>query len=291
MIPRLSLILALLLSSPCFAEDPAPNLQVAYRSISEYRSLGEELKPITLPRLKVGLKITGDWPKTTNFRARIKVISATEDTGKSLVEEPLPAWRLTFFDHQEFFRPETIDSQIKDSGIDILNMRPVYVPLTISERSAKSIANLEGVLEAYLPHKDPGSEIVVMSIPKPLRGNFKVTDPRLKEIGLEIEFIDSKTDLQRPHPLATEFDNLSHSASRKYGQCGDYLIKIDDPNFVFVTMHFVNEKSEPIFLKGSSYFSATQDCRALMPSGLKILVATEKNLLKVPFKFTDIKLP
>jgi len=243
-------ILPLLLAAAGFAH---AEIAVTVGEVSDKRTTGEFFSG-----LEIKLRLAG--PELADVRGlRVKVASASDDTGKNLVEEKK---RGMFADE---FKPleEPFGPGPKKKGES-----EVAIGLANPPRTATTV-KLAGTLELMSPKADPASVItagVAKAAGKPL------DEPALKAAGVELTF------------KAPKGDELSY--------------KIKDPQNKVAAVEFCDPAGKPLKTNGSSSmgFAGSKDVSVNVtdaPAGVvaKIYLLTAKSVLSVPFKLDAIKLP
>lgn len=190
---------------------------------------------------------------------RVKVASASDNTGSDLVEEKK---RMAFADD---FKP------LKEPFGPGANKKGTYeveILLANPERAAKSV-KLAGVLELMSPKADPAS-VVTAALAKD--AGKPLDDPAIKTAGVEITF------------KAPKSKELSY--------------KIKDPKNKVAAVEFCDASGKPVKTNGggSMGFAGSKDVTvnvSNLPDGVvaKIYLLTEKSVVLVPFKMDAIKLP
>jgi hypothetical protein len=243
-------ILPLLVAAAGLAQ---AEITVTVGDVSDQRSTGE-----FSARLEIKLLLSG--AELADVKGmRLKVSSATDDTGKNLADEKI---QRMFADE---FKPleEPFGAGPKKKG-----EFEAAIDLTNPERAAKTV-KLSGKLELMSPKADPTS-VVTASLAKD--AGKPLTNPAMKAAGVEIT-------LQAP-----KGDELGY--------------KIKDPKGKVAAVEFCAADGKPLKTNGTSSmgFGGSKTVSvtvAKQPEGVvaKIYLLTEKSVVTVPFKLDAIKLP
>jgi len=226
---------------------------VTVGEVSDKRTTGE-----FFAGLEIKLRLSG--PELAEVRGlRVKVASASDDTGKNLVEEKKHRMGGDEFKPlEEPFGPGGKKKGEYEVSIDLAN------PL----RTAKTV-KLAGTLEIMSPKADAAS-VVTANVAKAAGTPFDA--PALKAAGVELTF------------KAPKGDELSY--------------KIKDPQSKVAAVEFCDAAGKPLKTNGSSSmgFAGSKDVSVNVadpPQGVvaKIYLLTARSVLSVPFKFDAIKLP
>ncbi|MEI6603838.1 MAG: hypothetical protein WCP35_00910 [Verrucomicrobiota bacterium] len=228
-------------------------ITVTVGEVSDKRTTGE-----FFAGLEIKLRLSG--PELTDVRGlRVKVASATDDTGKSLVDDKK---RVVFADE---FKPleEPFGPGPKKKGES-----EVTIGLANPPRAAQTV-KLSGTLELISPKADPSSVVIAKlatDAGKPL------DQPALKAAGVEITF------------KAPKGEELSY--------------KLKDPQNKVASVEFCDAAGKPLKTNGASSWGSagSKDVSvnvAKLPEGVqaKIYLLTRKSLVSVPLKMDAIKLP
>ena len=243
-------IVPLLLATAALAH---AEIAVTVGEVSDKRTTGE-----FFAGLEIKLRLSG--PELADVRGlRVNVASATDDTGKSLVDEKK---RGMFADE---FKPleEPFGPGPKKKGESEVTLDLVTPP-----RAAK-ILKLSGTLELMSPKADPASVVtakLATDAGKPLE------QAAMKAAGVEITF--------------------------KAPKGGELSYKLKDPQHKVASVEFCDAAGKPLKTNGASSmgFAGSKDVSVnveKLPEGVqaKIYLLTRKSLVSVPFKMDAIKLP
>lgn len=190
---------------------------------------------------------------------RVRVATATDDSGKNLIDkEQSGFFRDEFRPLEEPFGPGPAKKGEFETSVKLLN----------PPRTATTF-DLTGVVELLSPQADPASVVsadLAQAAGKPL------ADAALKAAGVEIT-------LQAP-----KGDEISY--------------KLKDPNHKVAVVEFCSAEGKPLKTNGSSSmgFGATKSCSVTIPNApdkitARILLLTDKAVVKVPVKLSGVKLP
>ncbi len=307
---RVLLACALAAATPAFAqskkpakkEKPAasaapPKVQVAVESLMDRRTTGD----FPRPALTVNLTLEGEDARAV-MSARPRVTRALDDTGKSLApdtsQQGSDGWQPA---HEE--APPT-----------------VRLELASPSRKAKALTSLEGVLETYLPSRDPAATVKVERVltkkDKPL------TVPALAGQGVKI-LVLSKAGLEKEKKQAEE--KKKAQAAKKRGTKGetegleamagaiadafgsmierlflsagenDLIVKVDDPGKKIFSFDLAASDGTPIRSYGTTDLDNYRIVRMLEPipegASLQVRLKTPRSFGEVPFTLANVKLP
>lgn len=228
-------------------------IAVTVGEVSDKRSTGEFFAALEIKLLLSGAELADV------KGMRLKVASATDDTGKNLVEEKK---RRVFADDfkplEEPFGPGPKQKGTFEAAVDLAN----------PERAAKTV-KLAGSLELMSPKADPASVItadLAKDAGKPL------DNAALKAAGVEITF--------------------------KAPKANELAYKVKDAKNKLAAVEFCDAAGKPIKTNGASSmgFGNSKDVSVnveKLPEGVlaKIYLLTDKSVITVPIKMDAIKLP
>ena len=232
---------------------PAPPLQMTFLGIREERARGEAgASTCALDVQLVGTR-RGDIES-----ARVVVRKADDDTGASLVPEGA-----------EHAALEPVHGEDPEAAVTL------SVPLKAAARKARTIGEVSGEIELYVPNVDPSA---VVSVPK-LRAQAgrPVTSPSLAALGVEIAFATPQE--VEALPAAPDDVVLKVSDPRKAIE-GFYLLDAEG------TAWGTNRETRAGLLVLSS--------QAEPPGpewGLKVRLLTPSTLRRYRFALKDVPLP
>jgi hypothetical protein len=276
-------VLALsLLTTPLIA-------QVTIKRVNDRRTSGKFFKELAisleLPKVKAS-DVTA---------SRVLVTSATDNTGKSLVD------------------PEKQEPRLESSyGMSMSddNAAPATVSLSLMnpERKATSVKEVRGEIELFMPSKDPNS---VANIAKFLSFSGKPLNHKaLKANGVEISLLS-------PAQIEAEKKKIGEAKRKEYAGMGyegeslesavsssleytlrldegEHLLRIKDPNKRIQEISYmagteakrVSTSEEGDFVKFSMWGEKVQP-----DWGLRISMKTPKNTIRQAFSLKDVPLP
>ncbi len=274
-----------------------PKVQVTVESLMDRRTTSD----FPPAGLIVTLALEGeDARAVTSVRPR--VTGAVDDTGRSLAADPPPQG-------SDGWQPA------RDDG-------PPSPRLEVKSpsRKAKTLTSLEGVLETYLPSRDPAATVKVERVlttkDKPL------TVPALARQGVKIQVL-SKAGLEKEKQQAEE--RKKAQAAKKKGTKGeaealeamagamadafgsmierlflsagenDLIVKVDDPGKKIFSFDLAASDGTPIRSYGTMDLDNYRIVRMLEPvpegASLQIRLKTPRSFGEVPFTLANVKLP
>jgi len=307
----LALALALAAAAPALAQakktpkrsappEPAapPNVRVSIGSILDRRTTRD------FPRseLTITFKLEGEDAGAVQS-ARARLTTASDDTGKSLLPGAAEA-------RQGSDRWE----EAREGGPPTPK-----VDLASPSRKAKSLTAVEGVLETYLPARDPAGTVKIARVlakkDKPL------TVPALASRGIRIQIV-SKAGLEREKKLAeTKKKAQAAKKGKKGAESGleeaagavgdalaglferlfmsvgdnDLILKVDDAGKKIFSFDLVAADGTPIRSFGTMDVEPYKIIRMLEPipptATLQVRLKTPKSFGELPFSLTNVKLP
>ena len=275
-----------------------PKVSVAVESVLDRRTTRD------FPRseLSITLKLEGEDAGAVQS-ARAHLTKAADDTGRSLLQS------------------EAESRQGSDRWEEAREGSPPTpkVDLASPSRKAKNLS-VEGVLETYLPSRDPAGTVrierVMAKKDKPL------TAPALASRGIRIQVL-SKTGLEKEKKQA-EAKKKAQAAKKKgkkgaetgleemAGAVGDMLasmferlfmtagdndliLKVDDPGKKIFSFDLVASDGAPIRSYGTMEVETYRIVRMLEPipptASLQVRLKTPKSFGEVPFTLTSVRLP
>ena len=287
-------------SSASDAAAPAapPKVRVTIDSILDRRTTRD------FPRseLSLTLKLEGEDAGAVQS-ARARLTAASDDTGKSLLQSAA----------------ETM--QGSDRWVEAREEGPPTprVQLASPSRKAKSLTAVEGVLETYLPKRDPAGTVKIERVmgkkDKPL------TVPALASRGVRVQVI-SKAGLEK-EKKAAEAKKKAEAAKKKgkKGESGleemagamgdmlatmferlfmtagdnDLILKVEDPGKKIFSFDLVAADGKPIQSYGTMDLESYRIVRMLEPipptATLQVRLKTSKSFGELPFTLSNVKLP
>jgi hypothetical protein len=276
-----------------FAQPKATPVEVSIKQVNDRRTSG------SFAQLNISLEL----PKISSRdveASRVLIVAATDDSGSSLLD------------------PEASEPQLEPNFRGSLTGRddkippPATVTVTLKnpDRKAKTVKEVRGEIELYMPGKDPNSVAEVakfMSSPgKPL------THKALKANGVEIALVSSAQ-------LAAERKRLGDAKRKEYVEAGwtpgedldnmvksyteslltvedsDVLVRIKDPNSRIQDLAYVDAAGETKRIsnrtdEGFTYLTTWGE-KPQADWKLKVSMKTPKNLVRYSFALKDVALP
>ncbi len=291
---RTTITIALaLFATSVFAQPKATPVEVSIKQVNDRRTSG------SFSQLTISL----DLPKISSRdveASRVLIAAATDDSGRSLVDP-------------EAGEPQ-LDPNFRGSltGRDDKVPPPASVNVTLKnpDRKAKTVKEVRGEIELYMPGKDPNS---VAEIAKFMSTSGKpMSHKALKANGVEISLVS-------PAQLAAERKRLSDIKRKEYIDGGwqpgedldsmvksyseslltvddsDVLVRIKDPNGRIQDLAYIDTAGETKRIsnrtdEGFTYLTTwgeepTPDWK------LKVSMKTPKNLVRYSFALKDVALP
>lgn len=284
-------------AAPVQPASAAPKIQAAVESLLDRRTTGD------FPRasLTLTLVLQGEDAKAVKA-ARPKITRAVDDTGTSLVDEKGSVAVMRGSDGWQESRGEgPMTSQIE---------------MLSPSRKARSLTSVEGVVEAFLPSRDPGSTVridgVLSKKDKPL------TVPALASKGVRIQVL-SKAGLEREKKQA-EAKKAAEAKKKKkpeglegmaqamadvlVGTIGslfssvgehDLILKVHDPGKKIFSFDLAAPDGTPIQSYGATDVEGYRILRMFeaIPekASLQVRLKTPRSFGVIPFSFSNVKLP
>jgi hypothetical protein len=288
------------------AAPPAPpKVNVAVESLLDRRTSGD----FPQPSLTVQLNIEGEDARSV-ASARARVTSVVDDTGKSLVQDPSSKTMTVGGDSWQHARENSPPS--------------VRLELASPTRKAKTLTSLEGVLETYLPSRDPAATVKIDRIAA--KKDKPLTVPALASQRIRIQVL-SKEGLEAEKKRAeakkkAEAEKKKKAAGKKEGFEGmaeamaegladafggmferlfmtagdnDLILKVDDPGKKLFAFDLAAVDGKPINSYGTMEMENYRIVRMFepIPEGASLLVRlkTAKSFAETPFTLANLKLP
>ena len=275
-----------------------PKVSVSVESILDRRTTRD------FPRseMSVTLKLEGDDAGAVQS-ARARLTKASDDTGRSLLQS------------------ESESLQGSDRWQEAGQLGPPQPRVTLGSPSRKAkILAVEGVLETYLPKRDPAGTIRVERVMA--KKDKPLPVPALASRGIRIQVL-SKAGLEKEKKQA-EAKKKAQAAKKKgkkgaetgleemAGAVGDMLtgmferlfmtagdndliLKVDDPGKKIFSFDLVDAAGVPIRSYGTMEVETYRIVRMLEPippiASLQVRLKTPKSFGEVPFTLTGVKLP
>lgn len=291
---RTTITIALaLFAASAVAQPKATPVEVNIQQVNDRRTSG------SFAQLTIGLQL----PKISSRdveASRVLIAAATDDTGRSLIDPEA--------------REPQLDPNFRGSmtGRDDKIPPPATVSITLinPDRKAKTVKEVRGEIELYMPGKDPNS---VAEIPKFLSAAGKpLTHKALKANAIEITLIS-------PAQLAAERKRLSDAKRKEYIGAGwepgedldsmvksysetlltvedsDVLVRIKDPNSRIQDLTYIDAAGETKRIstrtdEGFTYLTTWGE-KPQPDWKLKVSMKTPKNLVRYSFALKDLALP
>jgi hypothetical protein len=279
------------------ASAPPPNVQVVVGSLLDRRTTGD----FPRPSLAVSLSLEGEDARAI-ASARPRVTRASDDTGRSLVADPAP--------------------QGSDAWQPALGDGPPAVRLELGSpsRRAKAVTALEGVVETYLPSRDPDASVKIDRVltrkDKPLTvpalANRRIGIRILSKAGLEKEKKQAEAKKKAEaakkkekgekteglegmaEAMADAFGNMLERLFLTAGE-NDLIVKLDDPGKKVFSLDLAASDGTPIRSYGTMELENYRIVRMFEPipegASLFVRLKTARSFGEVPFQLTNVKLP
>jgi hypothetical protein len=277
----------------------APKVQVSVDSILDRRTTRD------FPRseLSITLKLEGADAGAVQS-ARAHLTKATDDTGRDLLQSAAESKQGS--DRWEEAREGTAPTP--------------KVELASPSRKAKTLTVVEGVLETYLPSRDPAGTIKIEKVMS--KKDKPLTSPALGTRHIQLQVL-SKAGLEKEKKQAEAKkkaqaakkekkkgaesgleemaqamgDVLTNMLERLFMSAGDndLILKVDDPGKRVFSFDLVGPDGAPIRSYGTMELEAYRIVRMLEPipptASLQVRLKTPKSFGEVPFTLADVKLP
>jgi hypothetical protein len=291
---RTAITIALaLFAANVFAQSKATPIEVSIKQVNDRRTNGSF----------ASLNISLDLPKISSRdveASRVLIAAATDDSGRSLLDP-------------EASEPQ-LDPNFRGSltGRDDKVPPPATVSVTLEnpDRKAKTVKEVRGEIELYMPGKDPNS---VAEIAKFMSSSGKpLTHKALKANGVEISLVS-------PAQLTAERKRLGDAKRKEYIEAGwtpgedldsmvqsyseslltveesDVLARIKDPNGRIQDIAYVDAAGEIKRIstrtdEGFTYLTTWGE-KPQADWKLKVSMKTPKNLVRYSFMLKDVVLP
>jgi len=275
-----------------------PKLSVAVESVLDRRTTRD------FPRsaLTLAFKLEGADAAAVQS-ARASVAKATDDTGASLLQKE--SEKMQGVERWEEAREGSPPTP--------------KVELASPSRKSKSLA-VEGVLETYLPSRDPAGTIRIEKVAG--RKDKPLSVPALAARGIRLRVL-SKAGLEKEKKQAAE--KKSAQAAKKKKKTGieggmeqmaegmgnvlasaleslflsagdnDLILKVDDPGKKVFSFDLVASDGAPIRSYGTMELEGFRIIRMFEPvpqgAALQVRLKTPKSFAQFPFTLADVKLP
>jgi hypothetical protein len=248
------------------------------------------------PSLDITFKLGGEDARSVQS-ARIRITRAVDDTGRGLI--PAPGTTMAGSDDWQPSRNEDPPQP--------------RIELASPARKAKALTALEGVLETYMPSRDPASTVRVQRVLEKRDKPFRVA--ALTTQGIQLRIL-SKAALEKEKQQAdakkkaaeskkdgledlTEkmAEALASTLERLFLFTGenDLVLKVEDPGKKVFSFDVAAPDGTPIHSYGTTALGDYRIVRmpAPIPAGASLLVRlkTAKSSAETPFALADVKLP
>jgi hypothetical protein len=291
---RTTITIALaLFAASVFAQPKATPVEVNIKQVNDRRTSG------SFSQLTISLEL----PKISSRdveASRVLIAAATDDSGRNLLDP-------------EAGEPQ-LDPNFRGSltGRDDKVPPPATISVTLKnpDRKAKTVKEVRGEIELYMPGKDPNS---VAEIAKFMSTSGKpLTHKALKANGVEIALVS-------PAQLTAERKRLSDAKRKEYIEAGwqpgedldsmvksyseslltvensDVLVRIKDPNGRIQDLAYIDAAGETKRIsnrtdEGFTYLTTWGE-KPQADWKLKVSMKTPKNLVRYSFALKDVTLP
>lgn len=274
-----------------------PKIDVAVDSVLDRRSTGT----FPSPSLTLMLALQGaDAPSVMSVRPRLT--RAADDTGRSLI----PAEGSTMQSGTDGWQ-----SSLGGHGTPTPRLE-----LASPARKAKAVVALEGVLETYLPARDPAATVKIDRIlskkDKPLAvpalASQRIQLRVLSKAGLEKDKKAAEARKARDEQKKGKKEGLDGMADAMVESLvsalgmlfmtageNDLILKVDDPGKKIFSFDLAGPDGKPIPSYGSTDLEGYRIVRMLEPlpaaAVLQVRLKTPRSFGEVPFALSNVKLP
>lgn len=265
--------------SPVFSSDA----RVVVAGVRDYRSTNQSGS-----NLKIKLKLI-DYNSSALRGIRVVVNSAHDNTGRNLL---LPK------DRKDHFK--TVNSSTKRAEISVKLKNPV--------RKAVTIREITGKLQLFMPDRDPSASVLIRKFMK--SPGRPITNAVLTGAGIVFTVLTKR----EYESLEKEEEKKIEEAARKQGltqeaipvfrgflegffQSGDNALffRISDPSSNLIDMDVLDAEGRIIHNCGyskSDELMALNYCKAIPEdASLRLYLKTEKSVVSIPLRLSDIALP
>ncbi|MBK8597697.1 MAG: hypothetical protein IPN83_19370 [Holophagales bacterium] len=262
-------------------------------SVQDRRSSG------SFPRCTLGIELP-DIPAADAKASRVVVRKAVDDLGTNLVPDDAASARLEPTQRGQFGNPKEGPAP----------PTIVFAEMKNPPRKAKLLKEVSGEIELYVPSRDPNGEA---AFPKILSmGGKPLSHPALKATGVEIGVLSqAQVTAERKKAEAaeraklkkdglTEEDQLKElveSALYSFPKGGEeqIVLRVNDPKKAIQDIKLVDGKGEPKFSGRSEQAGfMVLEFWGEKPKPdwtMKVLMQSEKSLVRHTFVFRDLPLP
>jgi len=274
--PKLLLPISLIaLAVPLCAQD----VQIRVGDVKDMRTTGQ-----FFAGLDVELKLAGDSLGDAKSM-RISIDSATDDTGRSLLDPQHGTDNV----EGHFGQKNTIPLRLKNPG-----------------RKAATIKEITGTLELFMPKNDPESTVAIDGWSS--KTNAPLDAPALQKAGVKITARDkAQFDAVRAKQKEEKKEKKGPDLGDAFGQFfgsgnfgeNDIALEIEDPEGKVMEVEFQQANGKVIDTGGRSSSTSNKvktmvlNFRQKLPENSKLMVylSTPKAQIKVPLALKDIPLP
>ena len=273
----------------------APRVQIAVESVLDRRTSGD----FPHPSLTVSLKLEGeDAAAVRSVRPRLSRV--VDDGGRNLMEGVIPV-----------MRGSGGWQEARGDGAPTPQLDLASPP-----RKAKTIASIEGVLEAYLPSRDPAGSIRIEKIAG--RRDKPAAVPALASQGIQLQVL-SKGGLEREKKQAEAKkkaeaakkgkkdgleamgealgDTLANMLEMLFTNAGenDLILKVKDPGKKVFGFDLAAPDGSRVESYGTTEYGDYRIVRMLEPippnASLLVRLKTPRSFAEIPFTLSGVKLP
>jgi hypothetical protein len=284
--------LALLFTTTLAAQTKPAPIDVTIQQVNDRRTSG------SFSRLSIALEL----PKIKSSEvaaSRVLLGAATDDTGRSLLDP-------------EAAEPDLEMNMRGMSGQQETPPPPASVTVSLNnpDRKAKTVKEVRGEIELYMPGKDANSIAEIAKVTS-LAGK-PLAHKALKANAVEIALLSpAQLDAERKRLTAVkrkelkdsgwedgeDLDNMlkSQTESLLTLEESDLLVRIKDPNHRIQSISYVDAAGETKNIstrneEGLTYFSTWGD-KPQPDWKLRVSMKTPKNTVRYAFALKDVPLP
>lgn len=298
------LTFVLLIISPCILAQAQSQVQVLVGDVKETRRTDGFFN-----KLEVQLKVMGEIvPDVRGVRVALE--RAIDSTGRNLIDEKKMSSRGSGFDDVSASDSENfkIDLEMKNAA-----------------RRATVVTEIAGVLELFVPGRDPGSTVIVSDFNHQTGKSIANASLRTANVDLLVwnkqqyegqkkaeeekikKQIEEKKKSGTPEEQADIAEALASGLMKVFGGLFNAMtemsengiaLKLTDPQKRVINVEFTDESGKPISSQGRT--SMGDDPRTMifdfeqkLPENakLKVYLLTTGSVVKAPFKVTNVPLP
>lgn len=262
-------------------------------SVQDRRSSG------SFPRCTLGIELP-DIPADDAKASRVVVRKAVDDLGTNLVPDGAADARLEPTQRGQFGKPKEGPAP----------PTIVFAEMKNPPRRAKLLKEVSGEIELYIPSRDPNGEA---AFPKILSmGGKPLSHAALKATGVEVEVLSqAQVTAERKKAESAERAKLKKDGVTEEAQVkdmvesalysfpkggeGQIVLRVKDPKKAIQEIKLVDGKGEPQFNGRSEQAAFTVlEFWGEKPKPdwtMKILLRSERSLVRQTFVFRDLPLP